>query len=525
MLILTRWSIISNTMKLKVGVFKILYSVLILVPAILFFNCSNMLGEFLHGAHGSFVINDDSTYTFSTSVTLDIDVIDAEKMRFSNNGTSWSSWEDYAVTKSWTLACGHSEKTVYGEFRHSNGNIFQISDAITPLIEEKITASDGASEDYFSGYNPAVHGSCLSISAEGNTVVVGAQSDDSNRGSTYIYKWYGSSWVETKLTASDGDFDDWFGFSVSVSSDGSIVAVGSWRDDIGSNRDQGSVYVYRLNVSSWDETKIIASDGATDDNFGLSVSISADGNTMIVGAYHDDIGGNDNQGSAYVYKWNGSSWIEKKITASDGENGDIFGFHVAISSDGNTLAVGALGDDSSKGSVYLYKWNNNNWIETKITASDGESVDWFGRIVSLSSNGNTLLTSAYRDDVGTNMDQGSAYVYSCCGSSWNETKITASDGELNDWFGYIASISSDGNAIIIGAICDDIGTNVDQGSAYIFRWDGSNWNEIKLTASDGQYNDWFGYSAYVSSDGNTFAVGAPGDDVGANVNQGSAYVY
>ena len=501
-------------------IFKILglsiYAAVFLLVS--FLGCSNMLEEVLNAtAHGSFTINDYSSYTFSRSVILNNDVIDAQAMRFSNDAANWSDWKDYDIEKNWILAYGHSGKTVYGEFRHSNGNIMQISDVITPIIEEKITAFDGAAGDAFSGMNnPGVHGSPLSLSSNGCTLVVGAPGDNSNQGSVYIYKWNENSWIESKLIASDGESGDYFGFSVSTASDGNILVSGSWRDD--SNR--GAVYVYRLNNGSWGETKIVSSDGEVGDNFGLSVSISADGDTLIAGAYHDAPGG-----SSYVYKWNGNSWIETKLTSSDGTTGDIYGFHVAVSSNGNILAVGAPGDDSSMGSVYFYKWINNNWTETKITASDREAGDFFGRIVSLSSNGNVLLTGAYKDDISTNTDQGSAYIYRYNGSSWDETKITAADGELTDYFGYSASLSSDGNTMIVGAVSDTVECHTDQGSVYVFNREGNDWNEIKFTSLDGAASDLFGYSTFVSADGNTFAVGAPGADIGSNADQGAVYVY
>ena len=466
----------------------------------------------LSTAVGSFTINDDSYYTFSKSVVLNNDVSDAESMRFSNNHSIWSDWEDYAGVKSWVLAVGHSDKTVYGEFRHSNRNILQSNDTVTPLIEESITASDGTGNDFFSGMHVSgVHGSPLSISSAGGTIVVGVPRDNSDQGSVYIYEWNGSSWVETKLTASDGVSNDGFGFSVSVSSNGNTIVVGSWLND----SDRGAVYVYRLNDGSWDETKIIASDGVSGDTFGLSVSISADGNTLIAGAYHDAPGG-----SAYIYKWDGLSWEETKLTTPLGST--IFGFHVAVSSDGNIVAVGT---PAGTGTVYMYSWDNSTWNETIITASDGEAGDFFGRIVSLSSDGNILLTGAYRDDVGVNADQGSAYIYRYTGSSWDETKITVSDGESTDYFGYSASLSSDGNTMIIGAVSDTVEGVVDQGSVYIFRWNGNTWNEIKLIASNGAASDLFGYSAFISGDGHTFAIGAPGATVGSNADQGAVYVF
>lgn len=204
-----------------------------------------MLEEVLGKADGCFAINNDSIYTFSASVTLDNNVKDAELMRFSNNGTNWSDWEDYAAAKNWTLASGHNGKTVYGEFHHSSGNILQSSDAVTPLIEEKITASDGTANDFFSGMdNPGVHGSPLSISSDGSTIIVGAPRDNGDQGSVYIFRWNGSTWNENKLTASDGASTDYFGYSAFVSADGHTFAVGAPGAAVGSNADQGAVYVF-----------------------------------------------------------------------------------------------------------------------------------------------------------------------------------------------------------------------------------------------------------------------------------------
>lgn len=496
-------------MKFKILILLIFMAVFSLIS---FSGCSNMLEEVLKStAVGSFTINDDSYYTFSESVVLNNDVTDAESMRFRNDDSSWSDWEDYAGTKSWTLAVGHSSKIVYGEFRHPNGNIIQSSDEVTPIIEEKITASDGTVNDYFSGMHiSGVHGSPLSISSVGSTIAVGVPRDNSDQGSVYIYKRNEGSWVETLLTAEDGISGDGFGFSVSVSSNGNTVAVGAWKDDGGA----GSVYVYKLINSSWEETKITAS-VRTNSSFGLSVSISADEHTIIVGAYHDAPGG-----SAYIYKWDGISWIETKLTTPVGSTS--FGFHVAVSSDGNIVAVGT---PTGTGTAYVYRWNNSTWNETKITASDGEAGDYFGRIVSLSADGNTLLTGAYRDTIDGIVGQGSAYIFKYSGSVWNETKITASDGESTDYFGYSASLSSNGNTMIIGAVSDTVEGHTDQGAAYIFSWDGSTWNEIKLIASDGGATDLFGYSAFISADGHTFAVGSPGAAVDSNNDQGAIYVY
>lgn len=385
---------------------------------------------------------------------------------------------------------------------------------------QKFAASDGAASDAF--------GNSVSASSDGTTVVVGSMLDDSNSGSAYVYKWDGSNWSETKLTASDRAAGDYFGRSVSISSDASTIVASAYGDDVGTNTNQGSAYVYKWNGSAWVETKLTASDGAANDSLGNysgnSVAVSANGNTIIIGAAWDAIGANTNQGSAHIFKWNGSNWIETKIVASDGAAQDMFGKSVAVSSDGNIVAVGAESDDNM-GSAYVYKWNGSSWVETKLTASDGADMDFFGRSISMSSDGNTVVVGAFYDNVGSTTRQGSAYVYKWNGSRWAETKITASDGATWDVFGSSVSMSSDGSTFVVGAYSGDVGSNIDQGAAYVYKWNGSTWKEKKLTASDGATGDSFGVSVSISPDGSTAIVGAWYAAVGANTYQGAVYLY
>jgi len=170
--------------------------------------------------------------------------------------------------------------------------------------------------------------------------------------------------LEIKLTALDGAVgadSDQFGWSVAISSDGNTAIVGANLDNAPSTN-SGSAYIFTRSGSTWtQQQKITASDGAVNDQFGASVAISSDGNTAIVGAYLDDAP-SSNSGSAYIFTRSGSTWTQQqKLTASDGADSDQFGLSVAISSDGNTAIVGAFRDDapsSDSGSVYIFTENN-----------------------------------------------------------------------------------------------------------------------------------------------------------------------
>ena len=231
--------------------------------------------------------------------------------------------------------------------------------------QAKLLASDGGPDDLF-GY---------SVSLSGTKAIVGAKWDDdqgTKSGSAYIAQDNGSDWsLVAKLAASDGAEEDGFGWSVAIS--GATAIVGAFYDD-DNGTDSGSAYIFEETDSGWTEAaKLDASDGADEDGFGISVAIS--GTTAIVGALQDD----DNclaSGSAYVFEDTGSGWTQvAKLTASDGADEDGFGYSVSISD--STAIVGAYGDDSNgtpSGSAYIFEDTGSGWSQVaKLTASDGEA--------------------------------------------------------------------------------------------------------------------------------------------------------
>jgi len=324
---------------------------------------------------------------------------------------------------------------------------------------------------------------------------------DLNSGSAYIYRYNGSNWVEEdKLLASDGELFDFFGHSVSISDD--VIIIGAH----GESSASGAAYVYRYNGSNWvEEAKLTASDGEASDYFGEAVSVS--GGVAVIGATGD----NYSRGSAYVFRYNGSTWVEEaKLTASDGTNGDELGKGVSLYAD--VAVVGAYYDDS--GSAYVFRYNGSNWVEEdKLLASDGNYLDRFGQSVSVE--GDVALIGAPGDN------SGSAYIFRFDEVEWVEgDKLLASDGEADDEFGSDVSLS--GDRALIGAPEDD-DSGDDSGVAYVFRYNEGQWNQkLKLLASDGSGGDILGTS--VSLSGDTALVGAFGDD-DLGVNSGSAYVF
>ncbi len=316
--------------------------------------------------------------------------------------------------------------------------------------EEKLIASDGESGDWFG----------ISVSIYGDYVFVGADADDNsngvNAGSVYVFKRTGASWIEeARLKASDGTDNDYFGRSVSIDEDYAII--GAYYD----NNIAGSAYVFKLTGENWmEEDKLTASDGEASDYFGITHSI--EGDYAVIGAYRDDNSNGVDAGSVYVFKRTGTSWMEQgKLIASDGEAGDRFGIEVSM--DGGYAIIGAYYDDTNTGSAYMFKRTGEDWTEEdKLTASDGGIDNFFGRSVSI--DGDYTIIGAW----GDNSFAGSMYVFKRTGTSWVEQdKLIASDGESGDRFAYQVSI--DGDYAIAGAYYDDNNNGIEAGSAYVFK--------------------------------------------------------
>ncbi len=315
---------------------------------------------------------------------------------------------------------------------------------------------------------------------------------------------------QTKITASDGEASDLFGTSVAISGD--TVVVGASHDDVGANLEQGSAYVFVRSGAIWtQQARLTASDAAAGDDFGISVAVSGD--TVVVG--DNDIFAGIALGSAYVFVRSGTTWTQQaKLTGSDGAASERFGSSVAMT--GDTVVVGAYGDDvganTNQGSAYVFVRSGTNWTQqAQLTASDAAAGDDFG--ISVAVSGDTVVVGAYLDDVGANTNQGSAYVFVRSGTNWTQqAQLTASDGAASDLFGQSVAIS--GDTVVIGV---PFGATIAQGSAYVFVRGGSAWSQqAHLTASDGAAFGLLGYSVVISGD--AVVVGAPST-------QGSAYVF
>ncbi|WEL21427.1 ABC-type Fe3+-hydroxamate transport system, periplasmic component [Halorhabdus sp. BNX81] len=386
----------------------------------------------------------------------------------------------------------------------------------------KLSAGDGDADDSL--------GQSVAVSGDGSTVVVGTNTDEDpngrGSGSAYVYSNAGGSWIqEAKLAPTDGDLEDWFGMSVTISGDGSIAIIGAPGDEDPNGPTAGSAYVFTKAGEDWTrETKLAASDGDAGDRFGRSVAISGDGSTAIIGASWDADPNGTSAGAAYVFSQSSGSWSqEAKLSADDGEPKDGLGNPVATSRDGSTAIAGTSGGTSA----YLFSKTGGSWTqEAKLAIDDGNVTGGFGWSVTVAGDGSTAIVGVPFEEDMLN-DSGSAYVFSKAGGSWTqEAKLVPSDRGAGDFFGRSVAISDNSAIATVSAITATKSGTFSSGSAYVFTKADGDWTqEAKLAADDSDTGDQLGFSMALSGDGSTAVAGAPGDDDPNGEDAGSAYIF
>jgi len=355
--------------------------------------------------------------------------------------------------------------------------------------QQQLTGSTTASDSY--GY---------SVSIDGDTAIVGAVFENNSQGAAYVYTRSGTTWSQQqKLTASDAQNSDRFGCDVEI--DGDTVVIGAQLDD----SQAGAAYVFTRSGTTWSQQqKLVASTRINYDQFGGAVAINGD--TIVVGAkfYNNNI---SQKGAAYVFTRSGTTWSQQQlIQSSDIQASDQFGSNVDIA--GNTIVVGALFEDaggSNAGAAYVFTRSGTTWTQQqKLVASDAAANDRFGSSSGIY--GDTIVVGA----VNENSQAGSAYVFTRSNTTWSQQqKIVGDASGYYDWFGIDVDIEED--TIVVGAYGDDSGTTQNgEGAAYIFTRSGTTWTQDKkIVSSTRSTNAYFGYNVAIQD--NTVIVGAYGE--------------
>ena len=375
---------------------------------------------------------------------------------------------------------------------------------------------DGEAEDDGCGWS-------VSLSADGSTVAIGAISNDGNgssSGHVRIYQYDGSSWQQLGTDIDGEAAGDSSGYSVSLSADGSTVAIGAISNDDNGIL-SGHVRIYQYNGSGWQQLGADIDGEAQSDESGCSVSLSDDGSTVAIGAFRNP--GTD-QGHVRIYQYINSSW-QQLGTDIDGEAaGDRSGWSVSLSDDGSTVAIGAFRNDDNgtdSGHVRVYQYDGLDWQQIGADI-DGEAEGDESCSVSLSADGSTVAIGAKYND-GNGSKSGHVRVYQYINSSWQQLGADI-DGEAeNDISGRFVSLSADGSTVAIGAHGND-GNGSASGHVRIYQYINSSWQQLGADIDGEASGDVSGWSVSLSDDGSTVAIGAFQND-GNGSDSGHVRIY
>jgi len=300
---------------------------------------------------------------------------------------------------------------------------------------------------------------------------------------------------------------DYSGWSVSLSADGSTVAIGAIYSD-GNGPNSGHTRIFRWTGSAWVRLGSDIDGEAVDDNSGYSVSLSADGSTVAIGAPYND-GNGSFCGHTRIFRWTGSAWVQLGSDIDGEATGDLSGYSVSLSADGSTVAIGAPSNDGnglSSGHTRIFRWNGSAWGQVGADI-DGEAADdASGLSVSLSADGSTVAIGAMKNG-GNGFHSGQVRIHRWTGSVWAQLGADIDGEAALDWSGFSVSLSADGSTVAIGAPSND-GNGPSSGHTRIFRWTGVAWVQLGSDIDGEAAGDSSGLSVSLSADGSTVAIGA-----------------
>ena len=364
----------------------------------------------------------------------------------------------------------------------------------------------------------ANQGNFVALSADGNTAFVGGFTDNNYVGAAWAYTRDGGVWTQqgSKLTASDAAGQSRQGCWVKLSADGNTALVTGTGDDSGA----GAAWIYTRSGGVWTQQgpKLVGSGAVGKAQQGVDAGISDDGNTIIVGGYYDS----GFTGAAWIFTRSGGVWTQQgsKLVGAGAVGPADQGLSVAISGDGNTIAVGGAADNNGAGAVWIFARDTNGvWKQqgNKLVGTGAVGNAWQGG-VALSGDGNTLMLAGIAD----NSHAGAIWMYTRTDGTWTQqgNKLVGTGAIGSAQQGWSYALSADGNTAIEGGISD----NGSEGAAWVFSRTGDEWKQLgpKIVGANMLGNPvCYGFSVALSADGTTAMVGAPYDSTYA----GAAWVY
>jgi len=381
------------------------------------------------------------------------------------------------------------------------------------------TSINGEALNNYSGWS-------VSLSANGSIMAIGAPYNDtnqSNSGQVRIYKDINGIWEQVGDAINGNSISEKSGWAISLSADGSILAIGApYNDDNG--EDSGHVRIYKNINNTWVQVgQDIQGEFAYDYN-GYALSISADGLSLAIGAYGNDAKG-ANTGYVRIYTLINNTWIQIANTLEGEAQSDYSGYSVSLSSDSSTVAIGGRGNDANgmnSGHVRVYKNINNTWVQQGMDIDGENAQDNSGWAVSLNTDGSIVAIGApYNDGNGT--DSGHVRVYENINNTWVQQGIDIEGEALYDYSGWSVSLSADGKTLAIGAYGND-SYQINTGYVRVYRNINNTWVKRAKNIKGLYKNDNSGNAIALSSDASTLAIGAYTND-GNGIDSGNVRVY
>jgi len=333
-----------------------------------------------------------------------------------------------------------------------------------------------------SGYGGGLwsQGASVAVSADGNTAIVGGPSDNRTLGAAWVFSRSGDVWTQqgSKLMGSGAGelaLPLGQGMSVALSADGNTAIVGGWGAE--------GAWVFARSGGAWSQQgkKLVGTGAIGKARQGMSVALSADGNTAVVGGWSD----NSKTGAAWVFTRNGGVWTQqgKKLVGTDAVGKASQGMSVALSADGNTAILGGPGDNpwdrsapfglGATGAAWVFTRSGGVWTQQNKLVSIG-AVARLGTSVALSAYGNVAVVGGFAEDGGV------ALVFTRTGTQWAQERKLAGTDAVGKSAPSVA-LSADGRVVLLGASNDNGGL----GAAWVFTRGGDYWTEDKNLAGTG----------------------------------------
>jgi len=364
----------------------------------------------------------------------------------------------------------------------------------------------------------------VAMSSDGYTVAAGATYHDTefeDAGAARVFSWNGSAWIQKGNDFTGSAEDDEYGYSIALSDDGNIVAIGA-KEDSDDQLKPGYAQIFSWNGSAWEQMgdNLVGNDAY--DRFGCNICCSADGNIVAVASRNSPLG--EEAGSVRVFEWTGSSWIQKGIEILGDAASEYFGSSsISLSSDGNILVAGSVwGGPAGTGYVKIFQWNGTTWEQRGSQLFGEFEADMFGMSASLSSDGNTLAVGARTYD-GGGLDRGQVKVYSWNGSDWTPKGNAVVGPDDYAFLGWSVCMSADGNSYVTG-LPAYASHEFNNGRVRVYKWDGDSWLQKGTEIQGSGEYDRCGWTVDMSSDGSKILLGAPFHD-GTTSSEGQLRIF